>query len=347
MSIRRAKLALSPENRGTFIVAEVGQAHDGSLGTAHAFIDMVADCGADAIKFQTHIAEAESTLNESWRVPFSPQDETRFDYWKRMEFTENQWQGLADHARESGLHFLSSPFSFEAFELLNRVGAEAWKVASGEITNLPLIEAMAKTGLPVILSSGMSGWSELDRAVSVVKSEGTEFAVLQCTTEYPVQSARVGLNVLEEMRNRYGCPVGLSDHSGVTFAGLAAVALGATLVEVHVTMSRQAFGPDVPASLTFDQLADLVRGVRFIESALRNPVDKDLLAGEMQDLKQMFGKSVVAACDLAEGSILSPEDLALKKPGTGLPPNMLQELVGKKLARPIERNEMIHEDDLQ
>jgi len=331
----------------TAVIAEVGQAHDGSLGMAHAFIDAAADSGADAVKFQTHIAEAESTRAEPWRVRFSPQDETRFDYWKRMEFTEEQWRGLAEHARKRDLLFLSSPFSFAAFELLKRVGVAAWKVASGEVTNHPFLEAMAKTGTPVILSSGMSGWSELDVAVEVLRSEGASFAVLQCTTEYPTPPERVGLNVIEEIKARYGCPVGLSDHSGTTYASLAAVALGATILEIHVTLSRQAFGPDVPASLTFDELEDLVRGVRFIGRARRSPVDKDSLADGMGDLRRMFGKSVVAARDLAEGCILTPEDLALKKPGTGLPPEKLQDLVGRKLIRSVRKDEPISEDGVQ
>src|SRR5215467_9214956 len=138
------------------IVAEVAQAHDGSLGTAHAFIDACARAGADAIKFQTHIAAAESSPGEPWRIKFSRQDASRYDYWKRMEFTEEQWAGLALHAKERGLIFLSSPFSSEAMDLLDRLGMEAWKVGSGEIGNTPLIQRMAKTGKPVLLSSVMS-----------------------------------------------------------------------------------------------------------------------------------------------------------------------------------------------
>ena len=333
-------------DRGVLVVAEVAQAHDGSLGMAHAFIDAAADSGADAIKFQTHIAEAESTPAEPWRVRFSPQDETRFDYWKRMEFTEDQWHGLAEHARERDLLFLSSPFSFAAFELLNRVGVAAWKVASGEVSNHPLLEAMAKTGTPVILSSGMSGWSELDRAVEVVRTEGARFAVLQCTTEYPAPPERIGLNVIEEMRERYGCPVGFSDHSGVIFAALAAVALGATILEVHVTMSRRAFGPDVPASLTFEELGELVRGVRFIEAALHYPVSKDDEAESLSELRRTFGRSIVAAEPLTVGTVLTMENIALKKPGFGLPPTALDRVLGKRLRRTIAADEMLKEEDV-
>jgi N,N'-diacetyllegionaminate synthase len=143
------------------IIGEVAQMHDGSLGTAHAYIDAVAGAGADGVKFQTHIAAAESTPGEPWRVKFSPQDSTRYQYWKRMEFSEEQWRGLAEHARDRGLIFLSSAFSAEAVELLERLGMAAWKVGAGEVSNLPLIERMARTGRPVLLSSGMSGWADV------------------------------------------------------------------------------------------------------------------------------------------------------------------------------------------
>ena len=329
------------------IIAEVGQAHDGSLGMAHAFIDAVSDCGVDAIKFQTHIAEAESTPAEPWRVRFSIQDETRFEYWKRMEFTEEQWRGLSRHARENGLYFISSPFSFEAFELLTRVGVAAWKVASGEITNTPLLIAMAKTKAPIFLSSGMSTWSELDQAISLLRSEKANFALLQCTTQYPTPPEKVGLNVMKEMRKRYKCPVGLSDHTGTIYAGLAAVACGAKILEVHVTMSRWAFGPDVPASLTIEELHELVIGVRFIETVLNNPVDKNNLAMEMQEIREMFGKSIVARRNLPKGTILTRSDITLKKPGGGLPPNKFEELIGKTLVRPVSKDKAIQKEDLQ
>ncbi len=156
--------------RPALVVAEVAQAHDGSLGTAHAYIDAAAGAGADAVKFQTHIASAESTPGEPFRVKFSPQDATRYDYWKRMEFSRDGWRGLADHARQAGLIFLSTPFSFEAVELLDDLGMPAWKVGSGEVTNLPMLERMARTRRPVIVSSGMADFAELDRAVACVRA---------------------------------------------------------------------------------------------------------------------------------------------------------------------------------
>lgn len=329
------------------LIAEVAQAHDGSLGMAHAFIDMVADAGADAVKFQTHIAAAESTPAEPWRIKFSRQDATRYDYWKRMEFTPDQWRDLKEHATQRNLIFLSSPFSFEAIELLEEVGVPAWKVPSGEITNLPMIDRLAKTGIPVLFSSGMSSWDDLDAAVSVCRQAGVPFAVFQCTTAYPCPPEKVGLNLLEEIRERYSCPVGLSDHSGQVYAGLAAVALGAAFVEVHVTFHRKMFGPDVPASLDPEQLRILAEGVRQIHLMRKHPVDKDLIAKELEPLRRTFGKSIVAARDLKAGTILTPGDLALKKPGTGLGPDRWRDVIGRKLLRDVAADTILTESDLE
>jgi N-acetylneuraminate synthase len=328
------------------VIAEVAQAHDGSLGMAHAYIDAVARAGADAVKFQTHIAAAESTPGEPFRVKFSPQDASRYDYWKRMEFTEPQWQGLADHARDCGLLFLSTPFSFEAVELLDRLKVPAWKVGSGEVTNLPMLTRMAATGRPVLISSGMACWDELDRAVATATSAKVPVTVLQCTTAYPCPPEKIGLNLLADLRDRYHCPVGLSDHSGTIFASLAAATLGANLLEVHVVLSRECFGPDVAASITIDELAQLVAGVRFIERALAHPLDKQQMAAEMAPLKAMFGKSVVAARDLPAGHRLEATDLALKKPGTGIPAARLDQLVGRRLARKVTADTLLAEDHL-
>lgn len=328
------------------IIAEVAQAHDGSLGMAHAFIDAIADAGADAVKFQTHIAEAESTPDEPWRVKFSPQDKTRYDYWKRMEFTEEQWRGLKEHAEKRGLLFLSSPFSVEAVELLKRVGVAAWKVASGEVTNPLMLDAMAETGLPILLSTGMSTLQEIDEAVARIREKGLPFVVLQCTSMYPTPPEKIGLNMIPFFRERYGCPVGLSDHSGTIYPALAAVTLGAKVIEVHVTFHRKMFGPDVPASITMEELELLVKGVRFIETMLSHPIDKDSIALELAEMRRLFTKSIVARMDLPAGTVLKREHLTVKKPGTGIPAARLNELIGRKLRRDIRKDEIIREEDI-
>lgn len=327
------------------IVAEVAQAHDGSVGTAHAFIDAGADAGVDAIKFQTHIATAESTPGEPWRVKFSPQDESRYAYWKRMEFTEAQWHGLKQHADERGLYFLSSPFSTEAVDLLTRVGVAAWKIASGEVGNGPMFARMAATGLPVLLSTGMSPLAEIDAAVARVEQAGLPLTVLQCTSMYPTPPEKIGLNLLALFRSRYGCRVGLSDHSGTIYPGLAAATLGADVLEVHVTLSRRAFGPDVPASVTVEELSQLVEGVRYIEAMRAHPVDKDKMAGELGALRDLFTKSVVARTHLPAGTILSEAHLAVKKPGSGIPAIRLHEVIGRELRRDVPADHLLQEAD--
>ncbi|HLG55017.1 MAG TPA: N-acetylneuraminate synthase family protein [Vicinamibacterales bacterium] len=328
------------------VIGEVALTHDGSLGLAHAFVDAIAAAGADAVKFQTHIASAESTPAEPFRVAFSRQDASRYEYWKRMEFTEDEWRGLAEHCRERNVLFMSSPFSLEAIELLERVGQPLWKIASGEVSNVPLLDRVLDTGAPVLLSTGMSPLAETDAAVARVKARGSKVGVLQCTTAYPCPPERVGLNLIPQYRERYGCWVGLSDHSGTIYPGLAGVASGLDVLELHVALSREMFGPDVIASVTSSELTQLVDGVRFIERMRGSPLDKDASAREVEPLRRLFTRSVVARRALARGTVLEREHLALKKPGTGLPPERLLELIGKRLARPVAEDQLLAAEDI-
>ena len=330
-----------------FVIAEVGLTHDGSVGLAHAFIDAIAETGADGVKFQTHIAAAESTPSEPFRVNFSHQDCTRYDYWRRMEFSESQWRELREHAEEKDLVFLSSPFSLEAVELLDGIGMQMWKIPSGEVGNISMLDRVAVTGRPVILSSGMSPLSELDVAVERVRSTTAPVAVLQCTTTYPCPPEKIGINLLDEFRQRYHCPVGLSDHSGTIFAGLAASALGADILELHVTLSRDMFGPDVGASVTVAELRQLVSGIRFMERMRANPVDKDVAAEELTSLRNLFTKSVVVRTALDAGTVLGDEHLLGKKPGTGIPATRLKEFIGRRLRRSVEADTLLVESDLE
>jgi N-acetylneuraminate synthase len=329
------------------IIGEVGMAHDGSLGLAHAFIDAIADAGADAVKFQTHVAAAESTPSEPFRVPFSRQDASRYGYWERLEFTPEQWAGLAEHALARHVLFISSPFSIEAVDLLEQIGMPAWKVASGEVGHAALLDRLIATGIPVILSSGMSDLAELDRAVERVRSGGSQVAVLQCTTAYPCPPEKVGLNMMEVLRQRYGCPVGLSDHSGTIYPGLAAATLSADVLEVHATFDRRLFGPDVPASVTMEELRQLVDGVRFIERMRAHPIDKDTMSLEMQPLRDLFTRSLAARVPLPAGTLLAAEHLAAKKPGTGMSPDRLVDVVGRRLRRAVETNQLLVPEDIE
>jgi N-acetylneuraminate synthase len=280
-------------------------------------------------------------------VKFSRQDKTRFDYWKRMEFTEEQWIGLKRHADERGLLFLSSPFSVEAVELLVRVGVTAWKIASGEVCGSRMFDHLARTGLPVFLSTGMSPLAEIDAAVDRIRSHRLPFVVLQCTTAYPCPPESVGLNMIPVLRDRYNCAVGLSDHSGTVYPGLAAATMGISLLEVHVVLSREMFGPDVPASVTAAELKHLVEGVRFIERMKSHPVDKDAVAKGLGEVRSLFTKSIVARMDLPAGTVLAEEHLAFRKPGTGIPEDHMERVLHRILKKPIAANTLILEEYLE
>jgi N-acetylneuraminate synthase len=329
------------------LIGEVALTHDGSLGLAHAFIDAIAAAGADAVKFQTHIAEAESTPAEPFRVKFSRQDASRYDYWKRMEFTEEQWRGLAEHCRERNVLFISSPFSIEAVDLLERVGQPLWKIASGETSNAQLIDRVLDTGKPVLLSTGMSPLDEVDAAVARVKARGLQLGVFQCTTAYPCPPEKIGLNLVPFYRQRYGSWAGLSDHSGTIYPGLAGAATGLDMLEVHVALSREMFGPDVIASVTTTELRQLVDGVRFIERMRAHPLDKNESARETAPLRRLFTRSLVASQALAAGTVLSREHVRIKKPGTGLPPDRLDDILGKRLSRAVSADQVLSADDIE
>jgi N-acetylneuraminate synthase len=329
------------------IVAEVAQTHDGSLGLAHSFIDAVADAGADAIKFQTHIAAAESTPAEPFRVAFSYADATRYDYWKRMVFSADQWAGLKSHADERGLVFLSSPFSVAAVEMLHGIGMVAWKVASGEVNNPLLLEAITSTGKPVLVSTGASGWDEIAGTVAWLTGAEVPYALLQCTSRYPTPFEAVGLNVLDELRRRFGAPVGLSDHSGTVFPALAAMARGAALVEVHVAFHKRMFGPDVPASLTLDQIALLAEARDAFHVMDGNPIDKDLAATALGHIRALFNKSLALLEPQPRGTLLTRAMLTAKKPADGIPAARVRDCVGRRLAHDVPADRVLVWDDLE
>lgn len=319
------------QKKKPYVIAEVAQNHDGSLGQAHAYIDAVAMTGADAIKFQTHIAEEESTYDEPFRIKFSYEDNTRYDYWKRMEFTAEQWEGLYNHAKQVGLEFLSSPFSVKAFEMLDRIGVSAWKLGSGEVFNDVLLDKMIMTGKPILLSSGLSTFGDIEEQIKKVKINGNNIAVFQCTTSYPCEAEKIGLSIIPELKMRFNCCVGLSDHSGTIYPSIAAVALGAEILEVHVTMSKQMFGPDVSSSVTVEELAQIVNGTKMVHTAINSSIDKQFLNNEQRELKRIFSKSIYLKRDKLQGEIISEKDIAIKKPFVEIGIDSYYDILGKKL----------------
>lgn len=328
---------------GASIIAEIGSVHDGSFGNACKLIEAAAACGANAVKFQTHIAAAETLRNAP--MPSYFKGEPRFEYFQRTGFSRDQWKDMAALCREQGVVFLSSPFSLEAVELLEDVGIGIYKIPSGEVSNTPLLKCVAATGKPVLLSSGMSSWAELDAAVEALADSGP-VCIMQCTSAYPCPPERVGLNVMLEMKTRYGLPVGYSDHTMGHAASFAAAALGAEVIEKHFTFSRLMYGSDAKHSMEPEEFKVFTQGLRDIWAMLANPVDKSDLApyGEM---KAIFEKSIVAAQDLTAGTVLTPNDLAFKKPGDGIPAARHGELAGRRLLRDVTADHKFSWDDVK
>ncbi|MFD1095242.1 N-acetylneuraminate synthase family protein [Salegentibacter chungangensis] len=320
-----------------FIIAEIGQAHEGSLGMALSYIEALAQTGVDAVKFQVHIAEAESSIYEPFRVKFSEQDKTRFDYWKRMEFTPEEWKILKESCDEKGVEFLASPFSNKAVDLLEDLGVKRYKIGSGEVSNFLLLEKIAQTGKPVILSSGMSSYAELDAMIEFLKEKKVSYSVLQCTTAYPTHPEKYGLNVIQELKERYQVKVGYSDHSAKIETCIAAAALGAEILEFHAVFSRKSFGPDASSSLEIGEVEKLVNSVNNISNALKHPVDKSDNSA-FGELKSIFEKSLAVNKDLKKGYIIKFEDLEAKKPKRkGIDAANFREVIGQELKTDLKK----------
>lgn len=335
-----------PPSDRTFVIAEVGQAHDGSLGILHSYIDAIAGTGVDAIKFQTHIADAESSPVEPFRVPFSYEDATRQDYWRRMELTPAQWEGVKTHCEAAGLEFMSTPSCVSAVDLLESIGVRRYKIGSGDTDNRLLLERVARTGKQILLSTGVSTIDEVDAAVEFVSALGNALVIMQCTSEYPVAPERIGLNVLRTFIDRYQHPIGLSDHSGTVYPSIAAVALGATYIENHVVFDRRMFGPDSRASLTIDETKAMVEGIRMVESSARSGFDKSRTPAQDR-VRDIFTKTLCVSRDMAAGDVVTKGDLESKKPGgQGIRAADYSDVVGKRLTRDIARWEFLTRDHL-
>ncbi|TDP59218.1 N-acetylneuraminate synthase family protein [Flavobacterium dankookense] len=329
-----------------YLIAEIAQAHDGSLGILHSYIDAVAKTGVQAIKFQLHIADAESSIHEPFRVKFSKEDATRFDYWKRMEFTLEQWKEIKSHCDEVGLDFICSPFSNLAVDWLEQIDVKQYKVGSGEVNNFLLLEKICQTGKPIIISSGMSSFDELDKTVEFLRSKKATFSILQCTTAYPTKPEQYGLNVISELKKRYDVPIGFSDHSAKVATGIAAVTLGAEILEFHVVFNKQMFGPDAVASLTIEETKQLVDDVAAIYLAQNHVISKETNE-QFKELKAIFEKSLAINKNLPKGHIITFDDLESKKPkGYGIPASDFQKVIGAKLKNDKSQWDFLNEDDL-
>ena len=328
------------------IIAEIGLSHDGSLGTAHSYIDALANSGTDAIKFQTHIADAESSDFEPFRVNFSKQDETRQQYWKRTEFTIEQWMGLKKHCEDLNIEFISTPSSISAVELLEKLNIARYKVGSGDTTNLLLLKRLGITKKPILLSSGMSSFDELEKAITFIEKFGNPLTLMQCTSKYPTSPKEWGLNIIQELKNRFELPVGFSDHSGTIHACLAAAVMGAEVFEFHVVFDKRQFGPDVSSSIKIDQVKILTDGIKTIQTAMNYPLNKDNIF-QFEDLKNMFGKSLSVNKNKKAGEIIEFDDLESKKPSEyGIPANKFEKVIGKTLNKNLAKWSFLNWEDL-
>ena len=328
-------------------IAEIGQAHDGSLGLAHSYIEALKNTGVDAIKFQIHIADAESSIKEKFRKKFSYKDKTRIDYWRRIEFSQNEWLELKKHCEHNNMEFIASPFSIAAMNLLKNIGQKVFKIASGEVDNYFLIDQIIQLKKEIIISSGLSNFKELDESVKRIKRKKIKLSVLQCTSSYPTKLDNIGLNVIKEMKERYNVPTGLSDHSGNPNILLAATALGADLLEFHVTFSKKSFGPDNSSSIEINKIQELIEGIRNIKSCINNPIDKNNLKKNSQ-IKKIFSKSMAINKDIKKNKIIVLSDLETKKPGgQGINAKNYLEIVGKKINKDMKKNSFLKKIDLK
>ena len=324
------------------IIAEVGSIHDGSFGNAIKAIEASSRSGATAVKFQTHIAEAESL--ETAPSPSYFKDESRIEYFNRTSFSREQWGRLRECCHTNNVDFVSSPFSIEAVDLLREIGCDTLKIASGEVTNSPLLHHIARCDYKIYISSGMSSWEEMDSAMGILSSVRS-LIPMQCTSSYPCPPDKVGLNVLNEMRDRYKRSVGFSDHTTGSTASIAAVALGAVAVEKHVTFSRLMYGSDAGNGMEFSEFSSFCSQLREALLMRSSPVNKDDL-GSVLEMKQIFEKSIVSSRHIQAGSVLQAGDLAYKKPGTGIQAKDFNQVIGKTTVRDIPANKMIAWTDL-
>lgn len=332
--------------KSLYTIAEVGQAHDGSLGILHSYIDALSETGVDAIKFQTHIAEAESSVFEPFRIKFSYVDNSRFDYWKRMSFSLDQWIDIKKHCDDVNLDFISSPFSQAAIDLLEKINVDKYKVGSGEVNNLLMLEKLSKTGKEIIISSGMSSNSEIEYAVNFLKSKSVNFSILQCSSKYPTKAKDWGLNVISQFKKKFNVSIGFSDHSGEIYSSLAAVSLGAEILEFHAVFDKKMFGPDSSSSLTINQIKDLIKGSRMIKDSLNNPVDKDMV--NYENIKNIFEKSLSVNKDLPVGHTILFNDLEAKKPkGYGINANNFHKVINRKVNRELKKWDFLNFSDLK
>jgi N-acetylneuraminate synthase/N,N'-diacetyllegionaminate synthase len=314
-----------------FVIAEAGVNHNGSVDMACELVEAAARAGADAVKFQTFIAEnlvAADAPKAEYQKETTPSDESQLEMVKALELSFADFTKIKAHCEATGIVFLSTPFDFESVDFLSSLDIPAFKISSGDLTNHPLLDYVARKNKPVILSTGMSNLGEVEEAAKVVRSTGNErLVILHCVTNYPAEPGDVNLRAMHTMADALQVPVGYSDHTVGSEIALAAVALGACVVEKHFTLDRDLPGPDHRASLEPGELAEMIRGIRRVEAALGDgrkfPRDSELATAAVAR------RSLVAIADIPVGTVIGRDMVAMKRPGTGLPPAMLNVILGR------------------
>jgi N-acetylneuraminate synthase len=320
-----------------FIIAEAGVNHNGSLEMARQLVDVAAKAGANAVKFQTFRADRVATPNAAkadYQLRTTASSESQLEMLRRLELPQQAHRALAESCHQRGILFMSTPFDEESANFLAELGVPAFKIPSGEITNLPFLAHVAHKGKPMVVSTGMSHLAEVAETVRVIRDAGNgQIVLLHCVSDYPADPKEANLRAMLTMAEAFGVPVGYSDHTPGIEVALAAVALGACVIEKHFTLSRSLPGPDHQASLEPQELAALVQGIRRVEAALGHG-RKEPTPSEA-DTAAVARRSLVAARDISIGKTLTPELIAIKRPGTGLPPALINQVIGRIAARDI------------
>ncbi|HEH5157318.1 TPA: N,N'-diacetyllegionaminate synthase [Campylobacter coli] len=331
----------------TLIIAEAGVNHNGDLNLAKKLIEVAAKSGADFVKFQSFKAAlcvSKNAKKAAYQLETTAKDESQLEMIKKLELDFNAHQLLISHAKQCGIAFLSTPFDLESIELLDDLGLEVFKIPSGEITNLPYLKKIAKLNKKIILSTGMSNLGEIETALEILCKEGTQRAnitLLHCTTEYPTPFDEVNLKAIQTLKNAFNLNVGYSDHTKGIHISLAAIALGASVIEKHFTLDKNMPGPDHKASLEPDELQELCTKIREIESALGDGI-KQASKSERKNIG-IVRKSLVAKKKIKKGEIFSEENLTTKRPASGISAMRYDEYLGKKASKDYEEDELIHE----
>ena len=333
------------KNTKPLIIAEIGHSHNGSIKKIKEIINKISKTGVEFIKFQTHYGDEESTLDEPFRIKIKG-FKNRIDYWKKMEFSLEQWKKIKKYCENKNLVFLSSPFSEKAINILNKINIAAWKIGSGEFFSNHLFKKIYNTNKPVLLSTGLSNIDEIDKKINNLKKNKIKFIILQCTSMYPCPLEYVGINFIEYLKKKYNCVVGFSDHSGSIYSPIAAITKGASIIEVHVATEKNKKNPDLTSSISINQLKELCKARDDIYK-LNNPkYSKNFVSKKLKYVKKIFTKSCALKHDQKKGYILTKKDITFKKPGSGINENNIEQLIGKKLKKNISKNRLIKLSDL-